>query len=295
MKETDLTNTQQAMRVSATNIIANAVLAALKFCAGIFAGSAAMISDGVHTAADVFDTLIVIVGIKFADKKPDAGHQYGHDRMECIAALILSGILFVTGLSIGADGIRNIMSGLQEDLRVPGMAALIVAIISVAAKEGLYWYTRAGAKKVGSGALMATAWHNRTDALSSVGAFIGIIGARLGLPIMDPIASVAICVLVLKVAVDIFRNSTARLVDKSCDEKTVALIREIIGSEPGVISIHDLKTRMFGANFYAEAEIIVERDRTAEEIFALTDDVRRKMKEKIPQMKDCTISIRPDN
>ncbi|MEA4922964.1 MAG: cation diffusion facilitator family transporter [Eubacteriaceae bacterium] len=295
MKETELTNTQRAMRVSATNIIANAVLAVLKFLAGIFAGSAAMISDGVHTAADVFDTLIVIVGIKFADKKPDEGHQYGHDRMECIAALILSGILFVTGLSIGADGVRNIMSGLQEDLRVPGMAALIVAIISIAAKEGLYWYTRAGAKKVGSGALMATAWHNRTDALSSVGAFIGIIGARLGLPIMDPIASVAICVLVLKVAVDIFRNSTARLVDKSCDEKTVALIREIIGSEPGVIGIHELKTRMFGANFYAEAEIIVERDRTAGEIFALTDDVRRKMKEKIPQMKDCTISIRPDN
>ena len=136
-------------------------------------------------------------------------HQYGHERLECVAAILLSVVLFATGAGIGIGGIKKIILNDYESLTVPGLLAMAAAIISIAVKEGMYWYTRNAARKIDSSALMADAWHHRSDALSSIGSLAGIAGARMGFPICDPIASVIICVFIIKAAVDIFRDATS--------------------------------------------------------------------------------------
>ncbi len=159
-----------AYKVSAVSIAVNLVLSLLKLAVGIVASSGAMISDAVHSASDVFSTIIVIVGIAMSRKKSDADHQYGHERMECMASLLLAAVLAFTGGGIGIKGIQKIAGGNYGNLAVPGALALAAAVVSILVKEWMYWYTRAAAKKINSGALLADAWHHRSDALSSVGA-----------------------------------------------------------------------------------------------------------------------------
>ena len=157
-----------ANKVSINSIIVNVMLSIFKFLAGIFAHSSAMISDSLHSASDVFSTFVVIIGIKFASKKPDKEHPYGHERMECVASIILAMVLFITGVGIGCDAIKKIILGNYNKLKIPGLFALVAAIISIISKEAMYWYTRFYAKKIDSSALMADAWHHRSDAFSSI-------------------------------------------------------------------------------------------------------------------------------
>ena len=186
-----------AVNVSMVSIIGNMILSAFKLFAGITAHSGAMVSDAVHSASDVFSSIIVIIGIKISSKDSDKEHPYGHERMECVSAIILAVILLITGLFIGMEALRNIFNKDFSSLKVPETLALVSAVISIAVKEGMFWYTRHYAKLLKSDALMADAWHHRSDALSSVGAFIGIAGARMGFPVLDPIASLLICILYL--------------------------------------------------------------------------------------------------
>ena len=210
-----------AMKVSAISVIVNLLLSVFKLIAGILAKSGAMISDAVHSASDVFSTFVVMIGVTISEKESDKEHPYGHERLECVAAIILSMVLAITGLGIGVTGIRNIANGESGVLEAPGLLALIAAVVSIAVKEWMYWFTRAAAKKINSGALMADAWHHRSDALSSIGAFVGILGARLGYPILDPIASIIICIFIEKAAIDIFKDSLDKMVDKACPEDVV--------------------------------------------------------------------------
>ena len=209
-----------ANRVSFITIAGNVMLSVVKLLAGIIAHSSAMISDAIHSASDVFSTFVVIIGIKLSSKKADREHPYGHERLECVAAIILAMVLFITGLGIGVDAFKNIVQGKYNDLQTPGMLALVAAIVSIVSKEGMYWYTRFYAKKIDSSALMADAWHHRSDAFSSIGALIGICGARLGFPIMDSVASLVIFVFIVKAAYDIFKDALDKMVDHSCDEET---------------------------------------------------------------------------
>jgi len=182
-----------AERVSYITIAVNCILSVFKLIAGFLAHSGAMISDAVHSASDVFSTIIVIIGVRLSTKESDKEHPYGHERLECVAAIVLAMILFITGLSIGSQAITIIVSGEYQDLQAPGLLALIAAVMSIVVKEAMYWYTRFYAKKIDSGAMMADAWHHRSDAFSSIGSFIGILGAMLGFPVLDPIAAVVIC------------------------------------------------------------------------------------------------------
>ena len=209
-----------ANKVSGVSIIGNVLLSVVKLLAGIIAHSNAMISDAIHSASDVFSTVIVIIGIKLASRESDKEHPYGHERLECVAAIVLAMILFLTGLGIGAEAFKNIVSGNYSNLQVPGIMALFAAIVSIVSKEGMYWYTRYYAKKIDSSALMADAWHHRSDAFSSIGALIGIAGARLGFPVMDSVASLVIFVFIVKAALDIFKDAMDKMVDHSCDEET---------------------------------------------------------------------------
>ncbi len=284
---------QIAMRVSVVTIICNLLLSFFKLAAGFLGHSGAMISDAVHSASDVFSTIVAILGINISKKKSDQNHQYGHDRLECVAAIVLAVILFLTGVGIGIGGIKNIISGISEDMAVPGAIALAAAILSILIKEWMYWYTRKAAKKINSGALMADAWHHRSDALSSIGAFVGILGARMGYPILDPLASVVICLFIGKAAYDIFRDAIDKMVDKSCDPETLGKMRSIILEQPGVQNIDLLQTRLFGPKIYVDIEIAADGNLTLREGHEIAQRVHDAMEKEFPLVKHCMVHVNP--
>ncbi len=282
-----------AYKVSAVSIIVNLALSFLKLLAGILASSGAMISDAVHSASDVLSTVIVIVGVAMSRKKSDADHQYGHERMECMASLLLAAILALTGGGIGVSGIRKIAEGNYETLAVPGLIALIAAVVSILVKEWMYWYTRAAAKKINSGALMADAWHHRSDALSSIGAFIGIFGARMGYPVLDAVASVVICLFIEKAAFDIFRDAMDKMVDKSCPDELVEKMREVVRKQDGVIDIDDIKTRLFGDKIYVDVEFSADGKKSLEESHDIAERVHAAIEQEFPAVKHCMVHVNP--
>lgn len=282
-----------ANRVSLVSIIGNLLLSAFKLLAGIIAHSGAMISDAVHSASDVFSTIVVVIGIRISSKESDKDHPYGHERMECVAAVILATILLITGLSIGIDAVRTIIGGNYGDLAVPGMLALVAAIISIITKEAMFWYTRINAKRIDSSALMADAWHHRSDALSSIGALIGIAFARLGFPIMDSIASLVICLFIAKASYDIFKDAINKMVDHACDEETEEQFRSCAASEEGVLRIDDLRTREFGNKIYVDIEISADGNHTLWETHDIAERVHNKLEEQFPKVKHVMVHVNP--
>ncbi len=282
-----------AMKVSIISIIANVVLAAFKLVAGILAHSSAMLSDAIHSASDVFSTFVVMIGIKIASKEPDEEHPYGHERMECVAAIILATILCITGLGIGKNALEFI-TGNSSEVSVPGMLALIAAIVSIIVKEAMFWYTRHYAKMIDSGALMADAWHHRSDALSSIGAFIGIIFARMGYVMMDSIACLVICVFIVKAAYDIFKDAIDKMVDKSCSLEVEAEIRTIVMSVDGVKGIDSLSTRLFGNKMYVDIEIRADGEKTLNETHEIAEAVHDSIEAQFEKVKHIMVHVNPD-
>ena len=282
-----------AKKVSVTTIIGNLVLSVLKLIAGIVAHSSAMISDAVHSASDVFSTFVVMIGIKLASKEPDKEHPYGHERLECVAAIVLAMVLFITGLGIGAEALGNIVQGNYNDLQVPGMLALVAAIISIVSKEGMYWYTRINAKRIDSSALMADAWHHRSDAFSSIGALVGIAGARMGFPVMDSIASLVIFLFIVKAAYDIFKDSIDKMVDHSCDEETEKDIYECVIENEDVMGVDLLQTRIFGNKIYVDVEIQVDGSYTLQEAHKIAEAVHDNIEKNFPKVKHIMVHVNP--
>lgn len=304
MKENKITrknNTKEqdfqkvANRVSVVTILGNVVLSVLKFLAGIIAHSSAMISDAIHSASDVFSTFVVMIGIKLASKKADKEHPYGHERLECVAAIILSMVLLVTGLGIGMDALEKILNGNYSSIQVPGMQALIAAVVSIIVKEGMYWYTRYYAKKIDSSALMADAWHHRSDAFSSIGALIGIGGARLGFPIMDSIASLVIFLFIAKAAFDIFKDAMDKMVDHSCDEETEKQLYECVIKNEKVKGIDVLRTRVFGNKIYVDIEIQVDASYTLQKAHDIAEEVHNDIEQNFAKVKHIMVHVNPVN
>ncbi len=284
-----------AMKVSVVSIVVNVALSLFKLLAGIVAHSGAMISDAIHSASDVFSTFVVMVGIKMSGKKSDKEHPYGHERMECVAAIVLATILAMTGLGIGYSAVKNVIEGDYKHLAVPGILALVAAVVSILSKEAMFWYTRINAKKIDSGALMADAWHHRSDALSSIGALIGIAGARMGFPVADSIASLVICLFIEKASYDIFKDAIDKMVDKSCDENTEESIEKCVLSEEGVLGIDLLRTRTFGNKIYVDVEIRANGDKTLWETHAIAENVHNSIEQKFPKVKHIMVHVNPAN
>lgn len=294
MKETmEQDYEKTAMRISFVSIAANMILSLLKALAGIFAHSGAMISDAIHSASDVFSTIVVVIGVKISGKDSDKEHPYGHERMECVAAIILATILALTGVGIGWSALVKITEGNYGQLAVPGVLALAAAVLSIVVKEAMFWYTRAGAKRIDSGALMADAWHHRSDALSSVGALIGIGGARLGYPILDPVASLVICFFIEKAALDIFMEAVDKMVDKACDEETEGQMRSCVMKQEGVLGVDLLLTRTFGNKIYVDIEICADGDKTLWEAHAIAEAVHDSVEREFAKVKHIMVHVNP--
>ena len=287
-------NTEKtAMWVSMVSILVNVALSIGKFVVGLLASSGAMISDAVHSASDVFSTFVVIIGIRLSGKKADAEHPYGHERMECVAAIVLAVVLAITGLEIGAAGMQKVLGGRYEQLTVPGVLALAAALVSILVKEGMYWYTRFYAKRINSSALMADAWHHRSDSLSSIGAFIGILGARLGFPVMDALASVVICVFILKAAYDIFKDAIDKMVDKACDKEVENQLKELVEAQQGVMGVDTLRTRTFGNKLYVDVEILADGKLSLYESHAIAERVHDEIEAHFQEVKHIMVHVNP--
>lgn len=284
-------NAALAARVSFVTMAGNILLTLFKLFAGLFSHSSAMISDAVHSASDVFSTIIVLIGIKISGKSSDEGHQYGHERFECVAAILLSVMLAITGVLIGISGIKSIFY--RENILIPRNLALAAAVISIISKELMFRYTEHAAKKINSGALMADAWHHRSDALSSIGSFLGILGAKIGFPFLDPLASVIICVFIVKVSVQIFIDAMEKMTDRAAPGETVLKIRELAQNEAGVIAIDDLKTRKFGDKIYIDLEISADGNISLTDAHGIAERVHDSIEKEIPAVKHCMVHINP--
>lgn len=283
-------------KLSRVGILGNVILSAFKLFAGIFGHSGAMISDAVHSLSDVFATLIAYIGVVLSKQEADKEHPYGHERFECIASLILGMILAATGLGIGYSGIKTLLKARAgtAEIAIPTLLPLIAAIVSVLVKEGMYWYTMYYAKKLDSAAFKADAWHHRSDAFSSVGSFIGIGAAKLGFPIMDPLASLIICLFILKVAFDISKDALNKMTDTSCSDEFIQEVHDFISAQPDVKNIDLLNTRQFGNKVYIDLEIAVDRNMSLINAHNIAERVHAAVEQQFPNVKHIMIHVNPD-
>ena len=284
---------KMAYKVSLNTIVLNTILSVLKLIAGIIGNSSAMISDAVHSGSDVLSTVVVMIGIKISSKKADEKHPYGHEKLESIASMILGSMLFVTAILIGYYGILKILKFSHGEVVFPGVIALIAAIISIIVKEWMYHYTKNVADKINSTSLYADAWHHRSDAFSSIGSLLGILGAMMGLPILDPIFSIIICVVIVKVAYDILRTAIAQIIDTKASDEVEDNIREIINSFDEVEVIDLLRTRQFGNKIYVDIEVRINKDSSFEEVHDIIHRLHDKIELSNESIKHCMIHANP--
>lgn len=281
-------------KVAIVTIVVNLVLAVGKFLAGIFGHSTAMISDAVHSSSDVLSTLIVLVGARIAVKNEDKDHNYGHDKFESIASILLAMLLFATALALGWTGIKSIADAAKGGEFVkPTLAALIAAIVSIVVKEGMYWYTIYYAKRLDSQALKADAWHHRSDAFSSVAGFVGILGAMLGVYVLEGIATVLIALLIIKVSYDIVKIVLRQLTDHAAPEELVGKIYKTINDDEDVKNVDLLKTRISGSIIYVEAEIAVDRELSIVEAHDIAQRVHDKIEITFEEVRHIVIHVNP--
>ncbi len=276
-------------RISGTTLITNFVLSLGKIFAGVIGQSSAMVADGFHSLSDMVSTIAVMIGLKLSSKPQDETHPYGHEKLESVTSKFLAVMLFFTALFIGYGAIRKIILG---ELTTPGLIALYAAILSIVVKEWMYRYTLKGARRIESSAMLADAWHHRSDALSSIGALIGIVGARSGVLILDPLASLVICVFIAKVAVDIYLRSIKEMVDHAADKEVIDQIRDNILNVEGVLGIDDLKSRIHVNRLYVDVEIRVRNDLKVDEAHEIAEEVHLKV-ESDPKVKHCMVHVNP--
>ena len=278
-------------QLSAVGVGGNILLAVFKLIAGILGNSMALVSDAVHSASDVLATAVAYIGDRIARREADENHPYGHERFEQLAAAVLAIILASVGVGIGFAGVQTAMGGGEAE--TPGVLALVAAAVSIAVKEAMFWYTRHGARKIGSDVFMADAWHHRTDALSSVAALVGVGAARMGFPLGDSLASIVICLFILKVAWDVGREAIGKLVDESGGEDLNHKIVECVSACSYVDHIDSVITRRFGSQFYADVEIAMEGSLTLNESHEHAEEIHDRIERECPEVKHVTVHVNP--
>ncbi|MGH0053616.1 MAG: cation diffusion facilitator family transporter [Sphaerochaetaceae bacterium] len=282
-----------ALKVSYINIFSNILLAISKSIIGIIAHSSALLNDGINNAGDVVSSIIAMIGITAGSKESDEDHQYGHERMECVAAILLSGIIMVVGFGLLIDGITTIVTGSYQDNLPPGLLAVFAAIVSIIIKQFMSLYTRWVGKKTDSSALMASAWDSQSDVLATTGGLLGILASRMGYPIADSVAAIIISLFIIRVGIEIFRDGMHKMVDHACPEETVEHIRSVILDQEGVKGIDVLRTRMFGSRAYVDVEISAEGSQSLVDAHCIAERVHHAIETSFPQVKHCMVHVNP--
>lgn len=280
-------------KLSLSSIIGNTMLSGFKIFAGITGNSGAMISDAIHSFSDVFTTFIALIGVKISKKAADKKHPYGHERLECVASLFLGIILMVTGFGVGKIGVENIISSNYKTLATPSAIALVAAIVSIVGKEAMYWYTRYYAKLINSDAFLADTWHHRSDAFSSIGSLIGIAGAMLGFPILDSVASVIICLFIIKVSYDIIKDSIIKMLDTSCGDEYEKKIVNYVSVQEDVVCVDMIRTRMFGNKVYIDLEIAIDGNKTLRQSHEIAERIHNELENEFSDIKHIMIHVNP--
>ena len=292
-------NREQEIRsITLWGAVVNIALTVLKIIAGVLGRSAAMIADGVHSLSDLLSDIVVIVFTHISSKGKDRDHSFGHGKFETLATLIVSVILLVVGADLMAGGVKSIIAVMGgEVLPKPGYIALVAAIVSIAAKEILYRATVRKGQKVNSPVVIANAWHHRSDAFSSIGSLAGIGGAILlgeKWTLLDPLASCAISVAIIVVAVKMALPSLAELLETSLPEDIEKEITQTAMEVAGVNDIHELKTRRNGISFIIDAHIVVSPDMTVVEAHDIATAVEDRLREKYGNETQISIHVEPD-
>lgn len=237
----------------------NALLVVVKFVAGIAGRSAALVADAVHSLTDFVTDIIVLIFVKISGKPRDEEHGYGHGKFETLATMIIGVILLGTGIGLLVNSLRLIVASLGgAELPEPGWIALAVALLSIVAKEGLYRYTVREGRRLHSDAVVANAWHHRSDAISSIGTVVGIAGAMFfgaRWRILDPVAAAVVSVFIIKAGYDIIRPALNELLEGSLPKEQTATLERIICSVPGVDGFHNLRSRKIGSGIAVDVHI----------------------------------------
>ena len=281
----------ESNKITIISILLNIVLTILKIIAGFLGNSTAIIADGLHSASDIITSIGILIGNKISRKPRDDEHQYGHEKAESIVSFILSAVLIIVAIKIGYDGVINLLN--INTLEIPSVLPLIVSVISIGVKEYQYQITIRVAKKINSSSLKADAWHHRSDALSSIAAFIGIGGAMLGFKALDPIASIIVAVVVIKVGVDILKASCNELMDSSISKKDINQIENIIENDYEIYGIKDFKSRKYGAVAYIDMSIFIDKSKTLEEAHDIADKLEQNIMSKLNYIKEINIHTEP--
>ena len=253
---------KEVKKASIVSIIGNIVLTVLKGIIGYSAGSTALIADAVHSASDLFGTIVLLQGLKIAHRPPDESHPYGHHRAESITSKLLAIILAITAAGIGYEAIKLLRSG---NITPPKSVAIYIALISIIGKEGMYQYAVRIGKRIKSSAVIADAWHHRSDAFSSVATLIGITGAIYGFPFMDPIAGIIVSILILKTALSIYIDAIKSLMDTAPEKEVLDSIKNSANKAEGVKSVQEVKVRQYGSKYIVDMKICVNPKITVEE------------------------------
>ena len=284
-------------RVTLVGSVVNLLLVGLKFVAGVAGHSAAMVSDAVHSLSDFITDIVVLVFVKVSGRPQDEGHDYGHGKYETLATLLIGLALAAAAVGIVVSGASKLAAWLQgEDLPAPGTLALWAALISIAVKELLYQYTRVKGKHLCSPALEANAWHHRSDALSSIGAAVGIGGAILlghRWTVLDPLASIVVGAMLVKVAWDLLRPSFGQLTDSSLSAETEARMLEVITSVEGVSDPHNLRTRQIGNRIAAEVHIRLDGNLTLDHAHEIATEVERRFRDRFGRDSHIIVHMEP--
>lgn len=277
---------QQASRLS---LIANVMLAVLKLTAGILANSTAMIADAANSIGDILTGLVTMWGVKTAAQPADEEHPYDHEKTESLAAWILAIILIITGGMIIYRAVTSLSSGPQ----IPGMLAIIAAIITIIVKEILYRYTIKVANETKSTALMATAWDHRSDVLSTSGVLVGITGAMIGWTFLDPVTGIIMALIIIRAGIKVLHRSADELLDSSADSDVLDKIKQVVLSVADVVHIDDIKTRQYGSTLMVDISISVKEDMTVAQGHDVAEEVKASIIKAVPEVKDVQVHVEP--
>ena len=297
--EKELIRSKEARKVTLVGFFINALLTTFKLVAGILGKSGAMVADAVHSLSDFLTDIVVLIGFKLTSKPEDQCHNYGHDKYETLATVIISVALAFVGYQILKSGIINVLLVIKgEILPKPRLIALIAAIISIIFKELLYRYTIIVGKKINSSSVIANAWHHRSDAFSSIGTMIGIGGAIIfgqGWTVLDPIASIIVSLFIFKVAYDIFIPSINELVEKSLSNEVRERIEEVFNELNDVRDYHKLRMRRVGTKAVIESHVLVDENLNIKDAHDIAGKVETKIKGLVGENSIVTIHIEPYN